>query len=193
MSERAVSTMQPFTVQSAADAKTQLDAMIAQHQRATPAAAKLSGMLGDAAFLRTIEHGGQHGSSDGHGLPGGSSFDRLQEAVTGARAEAGDPISRALAGQLADINSSGDLQMKLTVDALRGMGMGDDVIRQVLTGEPVSRDEHDRVRRWKNEVMTGAQHEAFRKAYLAGEPNAVSQMNHAAIVLSSPVKEEAAS
>ena len=189
MSERAITTVQPFNVQSAADAKAQLDAMIAQHQRQTPAADKLSGMLGDAAFLRSIDHGGQHGSSDGTALPGGGTFDRIQEAVTGARAEAGDPISRAIAGELSDINDSGFLQQKQTADALRSLGMGDDVIRQVLAGEPVSRAEHDRVRRWKNEVMTSAQHEGFRKSYLVGEPTAVSQMNHAAIVLSSPIKE----
>ncbi|OAF11777.1 hypothetical protein AYJ54_07915 [Bradyrhizobium centrolobii] len=189
MSERAISTVQPFNVQSAADAKVKLDEMIAQHQRSTPAANKLSNLLGDPSFLRSIDHGGQHGASDGHALPGGASFDRLQDAVTEARAEAGDPISRAIAGELSDINDSGYLHQKQTADALRVLGMKDDVIRQVLAGEPVSRAEHESVQRWKSEAMKD---EKWRAAYLKGDPDCVRQMTNAMVVLTSPIKEDAA-
>lgn len=190
---RAIAEVSSLKDLSPEQATAKLAEMTAAYRgEAKPAAGQLSGLLKDAAFLRGIQHGGAAGASDGIALPGGETFEKLQKAVGDYRLEAGDPVSRAIAGQLDDINDSKALQMKQAADVLRGLDIKDDVIRQVLAGEPVSRTEHDRVKQWKDDVMTGHQHEAFRKAYLAGDPGAVRQMNHANIVLTSPIKEEAA-
>jgi hypothetical protein len=171
------------------EAKAQLGAMTAASRRETPAADKLASMLKDGAFMRSIDRGGEHGSSETIALPGGAAFDKLQQAIGDARAEAGDPVSLAMAGVLGDVNESGYLQKKQTVDVLRAEGIGDAAIRQLIGNEPVSRAEYQRVKQWKSEAMESPQ---FVDAYLKGSPPEVRMMNNANIVLVSPIKDDAA-
>jgi hypothetical protein len=175
---------------SPADAKAKLDQMILDYRGAPkPAATKLAGMLADQDSLRSIEHGGVHGQSDGTALPGGVAFDGLQKAIADHQVERGDPVSRAMVGELDAINESGYLQTKKTVDALRADGIGDDAIRQYISGESVSREEYARVTRWK---ATALEDPVYVAAYLKGNPTAVRAMTNAMIVLTSPIKEDAA-
>jgi hypothetical protein len=173
---------------SPAEAKSQLDAMTEAYRTsaAKPAATKLSGMLANGDFLRTIDYGG---TVPGLALPRGSSFDKLQEAVAEFHAEQGDPVSRAMAGHLDEINDSKALQMKQTADVLRGMEIDDGAIRQLLAGEPVSRAEYDRVKVLKRDMM---ENQPFVAAFLNGDRTATRQMMYANIVLTSPIKEDAA-
>lgn len=187
---RAVTEVSSFKDLSPADATAKLAEMNVAYRGQTPeATTKLAGMLADKGFLSSIDYGGAHGGSDGQALPGGAAFDRLQEVVGEHRAAQGDPVSLAMAGHLDDINESGYLQKKQTVDVLRGMGIGDDAIRQAIGEEPVSREEHARVAQWKKEAMENPH---FVAAYLKGDPAAVRQMTHAVIVLTSSIKENAA-
>ncbi len=171
-------------------ATAELEAMTANFRKATPARDNLAIMLKDTWFLNGIEHGGAHGSSNGKALPGGLRFDEIQKAVADTHAEAGSPVDRAMAGHLDDINEGGQVARVKTVAALRADGIDDGAIRQLIANEPVSCEEHDRVARWKREAMENRQ---FCDAYLKGEPAAVRAMINANIVLTSPIKEAAAS
>jgi hypothetical protein len=184
---RAVTTIADFTPEAAEAAKAELDTMKANYRPEKPAEAKLSAMLADKNFLNGIER--SSGAVDGVALPSGAAFDKVQSAVADYRAEQGSPVDLAMAGHVGDVNDSDYLHMKLTADALRADGVKEQVIRQVLSGAPVSRAEHDMVAEWK------ARAEGEREwvaAYLKGDPEKVRQMQHAVIVLASPIKEEAA-
>lgn len=194
MTARAISEIGSLKDLSPADATAKLAEMTAafRQQAATPAADSLAGMLKNPAFLEGLRQGG--GNSDGVALPGGAAHEQFMGAVAEARAEAGDPVSLAIAGHTDDINDGDYLRLKQGADMLRDMGVREDVIRQVLAGEPVSRAEHERVKQWKSDIMVSTQEEAvkFRAAYLKGDPVAVRTMLNANIVLGSPLKEEAA-
>jgi hypothetical protein len=158
-------------------------------QRETQAADKLHGLLKNEALMRSIDRGGAHGGSDGIALPGGPAFDQIQGTVADFHAERGSIVDLALAGHVSDINDSGYLQMKNTVDVLRADGIADGAIRQLIGNEPVSRAEYDRVAQWKREAM---ENPLFIAAYLKGSPPEVRMMTNASIVLVSPIKEEGA-
>ena len=174
---------------SPAEAKAQLDSMAAAYRKQTPAADKLADMLKNPGFLRSIDHGGAHGGSEGVALPGGAAFDSVQAAVAEFHAEQGSVVDLAMAGSLGDVNDSCYLQMKNTVDALRVDGIDEGAIRQLISGSPVSRAEHDRVQKWKSEALENRE---FTALWLKGDPASVRAMTNAHIVLASPIKGAAA-
>lgn len=185
MSPRAVTEIPDL---SPADAKTQLENMTAAYQKQTPAADKLAGMLKDSALMRTIEHGGAHGGSEGVALPGGPTFNKVQEVIAEFHAEQGSVVDLAMAGRFGDVNDSGYLEKVRTVEALRADGIDDGAIRQLISNEPVSRAEHERVQKWRSEAL---ENPVFTAAYLKGDPASVRMMTNANIVLTSPIKEDA--
>jgi hypothetical protein len=185
---RAVTEVSLAEKSSPEDAKAKLDAMIVAYRRDTPAPArdKLSGVLKNTALLQGIER--RVGDIDGHALPSGGAFDQVQEAVAAFHAERGSIVELALAGHTDHINDSGYLQMKNTVDALRTDGISEGAIRQLISKEPVSRAEYERVKQWKSDAMENSE---FTAAYLKGDPASVRMMTNAMIVLVSPIKEDA--
>jgi hypothetical protein len=185
---RAVTEIANLKDLSPADASAKLKDLSAAYRGAasTPAADKLASLVKDPAFLRTVEHGGAHGGSEGVALPGGAAFDQIQGAVSELNVEKGSLVDLAMAGITDVINDSKYLEMKKTVDALRMDGIGDSSIRQLIGNEPVSREEHNRVAQWKRDAM---ENPTFVAAFLNGLPAAVRAMTNAHIVLSSPIKE----
>jgi hypothetical protein len=103
----------------------------------------------------------------------------------------GDKVDAAIAGIRPDIqdgvipDSSTVLMTNVAAD-LRANGISDDSIRQVLTGQKVSKQERTLVETWKGQRMRDP---AWTKLYLAGDPQAVRDMTLANIVISSEVAE----
>jgi hypothetical protein len=107
---------------------------------------------------------------------------------------AGDPVDAVMAGVVPD-NTQIDLSsgnaasysdMAKAVPELRSIGLGDDVIRQVLTDQPVSRAEYSQVKNWHDRVLKDR---AFTERYLSGDPEAMRLMTLASVVLSSEIAE----
>jgi hypothetical protein len=107
----------------------------------------------------------------------------------------GDPIDAVMAG----VNPAGNTQIDFSggnaasyadqvkaVPELRSAGMGDDVIKQVLSDQPVSRAEYDAVKSWHDGALRD---QDFTRRYLAGDREAVRQMTLASVVLSSDIAE----
>jgi hypothetical protein len=108
---------------------------------------------------------------------------------------AGDPIDAVMAGVNPAANTQIDLsggnaasyadQVK-AVPELRSVGLGDDVIRQVLSDTKVSRAEFDAVKGWQDHALKD---QDFVRRYLAGDRDAARQMTLAAVVLASEIAE----
>jgi hypothetical protein len=187
---RAVSTIESLTAHTPEQATADLAAMTEAFlggQKLTPAADKLASMVKTAGQVDNMRLGGRH--SDGISLPDGAAFENFEKAVADAQAEGGSLVDMAIAGHLGDVNPSDYLQMVQTANVLRSEGMGEEVIRQHLSGAPVSREEFARVSEWKRAAMEDPE---WSKGYLAGDPEKVRAMNNAMVVLTSPIKEAAA-
>lgn len=103
----------------------------------------------------------------------------------------GDKITKAMAGMLDDapFQDSAHMLNIGTASMLREAGMGNDVIRQVLSGGTVTQQERDAATQVKAKLMGNAD---FSKRYLAGDAEAKQQMTLLNIVLSSSVQEQRA-
>ncbi|MCK1542207.1 hypothetical protein IVA98_32935 [Bradyrhizobium sp. 160] len=97
----------------------------------------------------------------------------------------------AIAGELFDgIQPSGHLAAVGAAEMLREAGVRDTaVIRQVLTGEAVSAEEHAAATETKARLM--ANHD-FAKRYVSGDGEARREMTLLNVILSSPIKGAAA-
>jgi hypothetical protein len=109
--------------------------------------------------------------------------------LMGMIAEGGDKIGLAMAGAIApEVLPSEDVRiMAGTTSALREAGVGDDVIRQALSGHQVTREEFRAVQDWRARSMKD---ETFVKALLSGDMEARQKMALAAIVISGGIKDQ---
>jgi hypothetical protein len=106
--------------------------------------------------------------------------------------KSGDKIDKAIAGVLdaGPLQDSSHLQNIGAAAMLREAGMDNDVIRQVLAGEPVTQKEFDAAAKIKSNLMKTPD---FVKRYLAGEADAIQRMTLLQIITSSEIKQEARS
>lgn len=114
----------------------------------------------------------------------------LRDLQAAADRERSTQSEMAVAGELyPGIQPSGHLARVGTAAMLRESGIGDDnVIRQVLTGQPVSAEEHAAAVEAKARLMRDSD---FVAKYTAGDGEAKRQMRLINIVLSSPIKKVA--
>jgi hypothetical protein len=103
----------------------------------------------------------------------------------------GDKVDAAIAGIRPDIQDgiipdSSAVLMTNVAATLRANGISDDAIRQVLTGQKVSKQERGLVETWKGQRMRDPE---WVKAYLSGDPQAAKDMTLANIVMSSETAE----
>lgn len=98
-----------------------------------------------------------------------------------------DKVGLAMAGQYLPVNDSEHLTRMGTASMLRDAGIGDDVIRQALSGSPVTQQERDAAEKLKAKLMRNSD---FSKKYLAGDGEAKEQMTLLQIITSSDVKQE---
>jgi hypothetical protein len=117
----------------------------------------------------------------------------LKDAWTkNSAAAAGDKIDQAMAGTLENriFQERAHVDNIHTAAFLRDSGVDEPaIIRQVLTGSPVSKQEFEAAQSMKSQLLKD--HE-FQKLYLSGDGAAVRQMTLLNIVLTRPVKSEAA-
>lgn len=117
---------------------------------------------------------------------------RELRAVIDADQTAVDPQTEmAIAGKLFDgIQPSGHLARVGTAEMLRAAGVGDEaVIRQVLTGQAVTQQEHAAATETKARLMKD---KAFVEKYMTGDDEAKRTMTLLNIVASSQIKRDAA-
>lgn len=98
-----------------------------------------------------------------------------------------DKVGLAMAGQYLAVNDSEHLTRMGTASMLRDAGIADDVIRQALSGSPVTQQERDAAEKLKAKLMSNSD---FSKKYLAGDGEAKEQMMLLQIITSSDVRQE---
>lgn len=100
----------------------------------------------------------------------------------------GDNYDLAIAGQLApgEVQSSDHVQNIGAASMLTDIGLEPAVIRQALSGKPVSKSEFDTVTKWKASAL--ADHE-FTKRLMAGDGEPRRLLTAANIVISNGFKE----
>jgi hypothetical protein len=93
-----------------------------------------------------------------------------------------------MAGVLADapFQESGHIEMIAATKMFRELGIRDEVIRETLTNQEVSQQDHDRVAQWKADRLRDSE---WKKKWLAGEGEQAREMMLANIVLSSSIKD----
>jgi hypothetical protein len=102
----------------------------------------------------------------------------------------GDDFDKAIAGVLYDgIQPSGHLANVGTAEMLRSLGADDGVIRQVLAGQPVSKEERASAAATKDRLLKDS---TFVDKYTAGNEEARRQVTLLNVILSSPIKQSAA-
>lgn len=107
-----------------------------------------------------------------------------EQARLSAKAEA-DPVAAAMSGTLPE-QSSGELRrMADDAVALRALGMNERVVREMLSGEPVTPEIRAEAERWKAQHMRDAE---WVKRVLANDVEAVRQLHLCSIVLAQPIK-----
>jgi hypothetical protein len=97
-------------------------------------------------------------------------------------------LEMAIGGQLFEGVAGqppGHMEAIATAQALREAGLGSDVIRQVLTGAPVTQAEHDAATRQKAALLRDND---FCKNFLAKNGPEVERMALLDVVLTSPIK-----
>jgi hypothetical protein len=112
-------------------------------------------------------------------------YGKLSEIALGKGDEA--KVALAMAGQYLPVNDSEHITRMGTASMLREAGIADDVIRQALSGSPVTQQERDAAEKLKAKLMRNAD---FSKKYLAGDAEAKEQMTLLQIITSSDVKQE---
>jgi hypothetical protein len=141
------------------------------------AAATLAARLGDKAWAAQFLNGSE---------PQVAEYRRLSEIAI----KSDDKVSLAMAGQYLPINDSEHLTRMGAASMLREAGIEPDVIKQTLSGGPVSQQEYDAAVKLKAKLMGNSE---FTRKYLAGEGEAVQQMTLLQIITSSEVRQEAKS
>jgi hypothetical protein len=104
----------------------------------------------------------------------------------------GDQIDSAMAGVLQPgiIQSSDHMEMMGGAQALRSLGIRDEIIKDVLTdNHTVTQAEFDATKRWKSDQMSNPD---FVKLYLSGDNEARRKVTLANIILSGGIKDSAA-
>jgi hypothetical protein len=96
-------------------------------------------------------------------------------------------VAKAMAGEFMGVNTSEHIQAMGVAAHLRESGLDDAVIKQALTGSPVSRAEYDAVAKWKTSKMADHQ---FTKALMAGDGEPKRLWRAANIVLANGFKSE---
>ena len=103
-----------------------------------------------------------------------------------------DPVEAAMAGAVPGLNDQTgmlpDAGTRVMADAashLRGKGIPDGAIRQLLSDQEVTQQEYDAVKQWKAERTSDA---AYTKRWLSGDALAAKEMILADIVLNSKIK-----
>ncbi|MGY2906555.1 hypothetical protein [Bradyrhizobium sp. URHC0002] len=98
-------------------------------------------------------------------------------------------VDRAMAGLLDDspVQRSGHMQMIGVAQHLRELGIRDEIIRDTLTGKPVTQERYDEQKRWKADRMRDKD---WTAKYLGGDLEARRLMTEADIVLNSPIKNQ---
>ena len=112
-------------------------------------------------------------------------------SLTEIAIKSGDRIDKAIAGVLDDapIQQSGHMMNIAAAEMFRDLGIRDEVIREALMGKPVTQAEYDAVARLKAERMRD---HAWVKEYMAGNGQHKRDAMLMDIVLTSPIKKEAA-
>ncbi|MCA1474772.1 hypothetical protein [Bradyrhizobium sp. NBAIM08] len=100
-------------------------------------------------------------------------------------------VDKAMAGLLDDapFQSTDRLQMIGATQMFRDLGIRDEVIRETLTNREVTQQEYDAVARLKAERMRD---HAWVKEFMAGNGQHTRDMMLMNVVLSSPIKKQAA-
>jgi hypothetical protein len=106
-------------------------------------------------------------------------------------ASSGDKVDAAVSmpGGVANSVPDSELrQLASTAADLRELGLPDEVVRQALSGAPVSAEEYRAVRQWRDERTSDGE---WSKKFLAGDALAKKQMTIANIIISGGIKESA--
>lgn len=104
----------------------------------------------------------------------------------------GDDVDIAIAGALqpGGIQTSEHLEMMSGAEALRSLGVRDEIIKDVLTdNHTVTKAEYEATKQWKSDSMSNPE---FVKLYLGGDNEARRKMTLANIILTGGIKENAA-
>jgi len=109
------------------------------------------------------------------------------DALTKAAAEV-DPVTAAMTGALPDLPSSELRHMSETAAYLRSLDLSEDVVKEVLSGQPTTKAIQDEARAWRDRQLKTPE---YVEAFMAGEPEAVKKMTLCSIILSQPLKEDA--
>jgi hypothetical protein len=150
----------------------------AQEPTAAEASTQLAAKKADPTWLNAFLGGSG---------PHVAEFRKLTEIAAKATDEAN--VEAAMAGKYLPFNDGEHLARMGTASMLREEGIGDDVIRQALSGKPVSRAEHEAATKRKADLMRD--HE-WSKQYLAGNGPQRQEMMLLNIIVSSDVNEESA-
>ena len=143
----------------------------------TEAATRLSQVKQDPAWTKAFLDGGQKQLAE---------FHKLHEMA----AKGDSRIDLAMAGQHQPgvVQDSEHVEMMGAAAHFRESGLDNAVIKQALTGEPVSRAEYDAVAKWKASAMAD---KSFTKALMEGDGEPKRLWRAANIVLSNGFKSEA--
>lgn len=142
---------------------------------AAEAAATLAGRMADKPWVEGFLQGG----------PQLAEYRKLSEIAVAKSAD--EKVDLAMAGKYLPINDSEHLTRMGTASMLRDAGISNDVIKQALSGQPVSQAEHDAATTRKAALMRD--HE-WSKQYLAGNGPQREEMTLLNVILSSDVKRE---
>lgn len=175
MTEPATAPVDPFTL-TPEQATAALAEMAKAYQGEAPQdpASKLNRLYADPQW---------RGKLDAGHLETRREFDALREA-----AAAIDPVTAAMTGALPDVPSSELRHMAETASYLRSLGLGEAVVKEVLSGQPTTKAIQDEARAWRDRHLKTRE---FAEAFMAGEPEAVKKMTLCSIILSQPLKEDA--
>jgi hypothetical protein len=111
-------------------------------------------------------------------------FDRLVVARASA-----DPVQAAMTGMLPERATSELRLMESTASFLRDIGVRDEVVKQTLSADKVSRAEYETVKNWRADAL---KNDEWTKKLLAGDREAQRQLVLANIVLTAEISEDAA-
>ena len=110
-------------------------------------------------------------------------FDELVKAAADA-----NPIEAAMTGKLPELPTGEQVLMKNTAGMLKEFGIRDEVIRETLSGQPVTQAEHDATKIWRDQHLADKE---YVKKWLNGDIEARKEMMLASIILSSKIRGKA--
>ncbi|WP_441232685.1 hypothetical protein [Bradyrhizobium sp. 1200_D9_N1_1] len=119
------------------------------------------------------------------GGPQVAEYQKLSEVA--AKKTDADQVTLAMEGKYLPVNNADHITMMGTAGMLREAGIESDVIKQVLSGGPVSAEERATAEKVKSKLMGNPD---WSKKWLAGDAEAKQQMMLLNIVLASDVKQE---